>query len=218
MGSNEINIDMVSFDTFDWPELSRGKQQIIWRSESQPAQLSINYFHRTPDLPRKIHQPNALPDYFRKKVLQQNGGLIKVASTRLDFLPAIETIFKIPMPTKGLIYVGSYTIPFSHDSFVVKVQAQEYFDIGGREKMMEEKLRAQNQLQLNEQGGVMNWKTDPYDPDQTLGMLMNQSEKEQYDLFFAEHPLSVVRASMYRIAQSIRFDEKLRELEPYSVS
>jgi hypothetical protein len=210
-----VGIEAIKMDTLDWPEIERKDSHIIWRSEDYPAQLSLHFFPQAPDVPGEVTDPLTLQKFYRKKILKQGGGLLHVDRTRIEGFFAIDTLFKIPMKEQGLVYVASYTFPFARYGYVIKLQAQEFFDFGGRERLVLEKLGQEGELQFDESGNPLDWEGDPYDPDHKLGTLMNKADEVKYDLFFKEHPLTRVREYMYRVRNSLKFDESLTKLEPY---
>lgn len=212
---NPIGIEGVSFDTMDWPEFERKKQYIYWRSEEFPAQLSLHYFPQAPDLPGELENANKLQQFYREKLRKPGGGIVDIARIRIQSYLAISTLFKMPMENGGLMYVGSYTLPFARYGYVVKVQAQEYQELGYRERLVQEKLQKSGQLRQDASGEWENWERDPYDPDYRFGTLMNQAEEIKHDLFFPAHPLTRVREAMFRIRNSLVFEESLSKLDPY---
>ncbi len=211
---DSMGLDAIQFDTLGWPEIERKDNHIYWQSETYPAQLSLHYFPQAPDLISDLDNSGSLQKFYRKKITKQGGGIIQVERARIQGYFAIETLFKIPMKAGGFIYVGSYTFPFARHGFVVKVQAQEYQEVGIREKAVQEKLQASGQL-LEEYGMSKDWEKDPYDKDYQLGARMNQAEEIKYDLFFPDHPLTRVREVMFRLRSSFLFDEGIAKLDPY---
>ncbi len=73
-------------------------------------------------------------------------------------------------------------------------QVEGFFDetgyTGGRDTAVFAILQRGNKIGPNYEG----WAEDPYDPQFQQGILMNASEKEDYDNAFPEHPLTQARA------------------------
>ena len=92
-----VDIDAIQFDHLDWPEYENNKNMKAWRSGEFPAQLSINFFPKAPDMPGDLSDLPELQSLYRDKVLLQEGGLILVEKTRIEGHIAVETLFKIPM-------------------------------------------------------------------------------------------------------------------------
>ncbi len=75
-----------------------------------------------------------------------------------------------------------------------------------RQQFMEDKgisLTFSDQKQLNITTG---WSYDPYDSNFTKGILMNLSERREYDDLFPNHPLSVTRRILKEIIETICFN------------
>ncbi len=75
-----------------------------------------------------------------------------------------------------------------------------------RQQFMEDKgisLISGDQKQLNITTG---WSYDPYDSNFTKGILMNLSERREYDDLFPNHPLSVTRRILKEIIETICFN------------
>lgn len=76
-----------------------------------------------------------------------------------------------------------------------------------RQQFMEDKgisLISGDQKQLNITTG---WSYDPYDSNFTKGILMNLSERREYDDLFPNHPLSVARRILKEIIETICSNE-----------
>ncbi|MEO1418236.1 MAG: hypothetical protein AAFW00_23320 [Bacteroidota bacterium] len=199
--------EALSFDTLGWPEIDRQKHRIIWQSEEVPAQLSLNFFPSAPDLPRPLSHTPKLIKFYRKKLTKAQGGILEVKPGEIQGFRAIDTLFKMPMEKGGFIYVSSITIPFVDCSYVVKLQAQEYIHIGKREQLVEERLEKDNKVPDQ-------WTEDPYDSSVKLGSLRHVGDDVRFDLFFPDHPLSQLRGWMFRVKNSLHFDESFSKLEP----
>ncbi|MEL6134245.1 MAG: hypothetical protein AAFR59_12850, partial [Bacteroidota bacterium] len=170
------DLEALTFDTLDWPEIGRQKHRVIWQSEEVPAQLSLNYFPTAPDLPRPLSDTKKLIKFYRKKLARPQGGILEVKPGEVQGFRMIETLFKIPMKTGGFIYVASLTFPFADCSYVVKLQAQEFTHIGTREQLVEERLEKDNKVPDR-------WTEDPYDPSVILGSLRHVGDDVRFDLF-----------------------------------
>lgn len=205
----------IEFDDFGWKKVQETKNILVWQSEEFPAQLSLNYFSVAPDLPRKLSDLNGLRQFYRKKLRKQGGAILEVDASKIKDFTSIETLFRIPQknPEAGFIYVGSYTFPFADRSYVIKVQEQEFVNVGLREKMILEKLLEERPSEKDAEGKPIGWAYDPYDPDYLGTEKMNKSEEKRFDLFFPDHPLSHIRQYMYRIKNSLKFHPDMDRLE-----
>ena len=122
---------------------------------------------------------------------------------------AIKTIFKLPQQPKGVVYLGSLTIPFRDRSYVVKIQALEMGMTGVRESVILDRLLREGKANLN------NWSFDPYNSTYTKGSLMNKSEEFKYDAEFEDHPLTQVRKYISQIEKNIMFKPEMEKLKKF---
>ncbi|MCI4669984.1 MAG: hypothetical protein MRZ79_17740 [Bacteroidia bacterium] len=206
----------VRFDTFNWKVVQEHSNIRVWQSEEFPAQLSLNYFNVAPDLPKDINKVDKLRNFYRKKLRKQKGCILDVEPLTIDQYEVIRTLFRVPQknPEAGFIYVGSYTFPFADRSYVIKIQEQEFMNVGVREQMIKEKLLSERPEEVDGNGDPLGWEYDPYDSDYLGDIKMNKSEEKRFDLFFPDHPLSHVRQYMYRINNSFAFHDDLKSFEP----
>lgn len=205
--------DKISIKSISIPDFGGRKEKdddaiIQWVNQEEPIAVSINYFDKIPDIPT-IKDVNMLRGFYRDLVLSINGGIIEVELFKRQELDIVRTIFKIPKPVKGMMYIGSLTIPFSTCSFVLKVQADEFGATGMREAIVVNKLFSTGSF------GEATWSADPYDKAFTDGHLMNQAEDQIYDAEFPAHPLSRVRTILDQIEKDFQFDTSVKKLKPF---
>ncbi|MEO0898564.1 MAG: hypothetical protein AAFY71_19280 [Bacteroidota bacterium] len=206
-------IEAIELDTWDWQEVQKAKNIVVWQNSEFPAQLSVNYFPTAPDLPRPLKDVDHLRDFYRRKLARAKGAILIVEPFQLNGYRAIETLFRIPQKKQeGFIYVGSYTIPFADRSYVVKVQEQEFTHIGERERMIMERLLKDRPKEIGEDGQPIGWEFDPYDPAYEGEFKMNKSEEVRFDLWYPEHPLTHVRQYMYRLKNELKFSDEMKAL------
>ncbi len=110
-----------------------------------------------------------------------------------------------------MIYVGSFTLPFAHSSYVVKFQCPEYGTTGIRDSVV-----AAQKLEFDpESGEPIGWFQDPYDPDFTASVLRNRSDDTEWDRAFPDHPLSRLRRYLDLVSSQMEVDAELRTQEPF---
>ena len=193
---------------FSWEKEKEDSKLIHWVNPEQPIALSLNYFYSKPDIP-SIKKVGLLRDYYRNQIVLHNGGLIQVDLVELKNYQAIKTIFKLPQQPKGVVYLGSLTIPFRDRSYVVKIQALEMGMTGVRESVILDRLLREGKANLN------NWSFDPYNSTYTKGSLMNKSEEFKYDAEFEDHPLTQVRKYISQIEKNIMFKPEMEKLKKF---
>lgn len=111
----------------------------------------------------------------------------------------IYSIIKSKKEPSGIQYV--LTMHLNVNNRVINIQA--FFDevgiTGQRDSFVLNKLISDKVITLPDMNG---WRTDPYDVNYKKGLLMNLSEKPEYDLFFAHHPLSEARSFIKYIIEN----------------
>lgn len=207
-------IDRITLDETGWNLREENSEIKVWDNNAGDI-LSINFFNKQPDIPVSLSQITDLRNFYRKMVVEAGAGIIKVDSIDLRNLAAVECIFKIPMQPAGMIYVGSFTIPFRDKSYVVKLQCPERGVTGMRDTTVFASFATfgEDEEDFNPFKG---WAKDPYDETVTTGALMNLSEDEKYDEKFPEHPLSRLRKYLRQIKETISFDKQLYKLEVFT--
>lgn len=205
---DKISIKSVSIPDFGWQKEKDDNGIMLWASQEEPIVVSVNYFDKMPDLPA-INDVDVLRDYYRDLIISVNGGIVEVEVFKRHEFDVIRTIFKIPKPENGMMYIGSLTIPFSSCSFVIKIQSAEFGPTGMREAIVANKLMSSGSFDESA------WSADPYDKECKEGHLMNLAEAQQYDADFPGHPLSTVRSMLDRIEKEFQFDATVKKLKPF---
>jgi len=209
---NNINVNSITVPNLGWHLADQRSSIVVYVNETESASLSVNYFAKQPDLPT-AKDIEFLKSYYRELIYPNNGGLIETHFVTLNGITAVKAIFKIKQPA-GMAYVASVTIPFRDFSFVVKLQAIETGVTGIRDAVLAEKLLQRNEISIGEHG-FLNWFSDPYDKTITGGVLMNQSEQQQYDAEFPSHPLTIVREGINKIVSEIQFTSEVLNSTPF---
>ena len=202
------NIHSIIIPDFNWEKEKEDKEIIHWVNAEQGIALSLNYFYSKPDIP-SISKIGQLRDYYRNQIVAHNGGLIQVDLVALKNYQAIKTIFKIPQQPKGVVYLGSLTIPFRDRSYVIKLQALELGMTGVRDAVILDRYLREGKVNVD------NWSADPYNSTYTKGTLMNKSEAPKYDAEFEDHPLTRIRKYLSEIEENIVFKPELVKLNRF---
>ncbi len=172
--------------------------------------LSINFFNFPPDITAKNDTDVELQNNYRKIAYESGAAIIEVKKVKLGTFDSIKTIFKFPMQPHGMAYIGSYTIPFKHFSYVIKVQCIEQGTTGIRDNTIFELMIRNGKVKLNPEKKIAEgWMRDPYDESVHLPFMMNLSESEDFDEHFPEHPLTRMRKFLKQIEETIKIDASL---------
>lgn len=205
----KVTIDSISIPELGWPKEKEGNA-VFWVNPDETLAVSINFFDQAPDIPT-IKDVNELRAFYRDLIISVNGGLVEVEVFKRKQFDIVRTIFKIPKPVSGMLYVGSLTIPFGTCSFVLKVQAVEAGPTGMREAFIVDRFLKDGSF--NED----TWSADPYDNEITAGNLMNKSEDQKYDVDFPDHPLTQVRNLLNQLEQDFTWESALEKLPRFEL-
>lgn len=124
------------------------------------------------------------------QTLGNDQGLIEVGSgNTVNGKNYIYSIVKTKMNPSGVQYC--LVMHIGENNSVMQIQG--FFDevgmTGQRDSMIYNKLMNEGRLSADMSG----WMCDPYDSNYRNGLLMNLSEKRDYDMMFPQHPLSECR-------------------------
>lgn len=132
--------------------------------------------------------------------LAEDQGLVQVANGRTgQDKPYIFSIVKTRVEELGLQY--GLTLDVDAGGYAIHVQG--FFDEGPTTGIR----AAATYSMLRNKGAVDadmgNWAADPYDPTIRHGFLANMGESQEFDGLFPEHPLSLARDMVARVAASL---------------
>lgn len=134
--------------------------------------------------------------------LKDNQALIEVnAKIFSDASASIYSIVKNKHEgeASGVQYFMLLHLLVNGKMLAVKAFFDEYGTSGGRDCVVNELLRRDENVTLGDDGMIKGWMRDPYDASITDGFLMNMAEEPRFDKIFPEHPLSVCRDVVARI-------------------
>lgn len=126
-----------------------------------------------------------------RSTLASDQGLVEVHSGLTNSQKKyIYSIVKSKMESSGMQYILTMHIDMNNSSMNIQANFDEIGMTGVRDSIILTKM-------INE-GKVIppdmdEWFKDPYDEKYKTGLLMNISEKPEYDVMFPEHPLSEAR-------------------------
>lgn len=210
---NKVNIQSIGLSLENFELKQNSSDFVQWINEKEVVSLSVNFFKVKPDIPT-IKNVEVLQQFYRDAILKSNGGVLEVNLVNLKGLTAVKTLFKLPQQPTGMVYLGSYTIPFKNHSYVIKIQAPETGTTGMRESIVSTRLMKSGDIKMGSDG-FEGWTKDPYDENFTKGALMNLSEAPEYDDDFPHHPLSKTRKFLKEVENNIRFDEEVQQLKSF---
>lgn len=212
------NVDDVQFDEAGWQQVEKKDHIQVWADDIKnlTAVLSVELFTGRPEIAVSLEEINKIRFLYRDIANQSGAGLISADVIDVDGIGGIQTIFKLPQPNRGYVYVGSITVPFAEFSYVVKIQCIEKGYIGLREAVILDQLFDEGHEVDDMTGLLKGWEKDPYAPDAVFPLMPNLAEDEKYDEDFPLHALSRVRETLRKIAASLTFSALVHNAEPFT--
>ena len=196
-------LDQVSFDTsdlrFDGEDL---EERVRYWLTPQNDTVSLNFFSKQPDLPTSRNIDD-FTQHINSMLGEVKGRLVEQDIRAFDFFHAVRQIVNFPNPNRyhGLVYIGSWIIPFKTLSYVVKVQCVEEGTTGVREALLFATGRAGSAGHRFEDNQVI---MPDWNPDAA-----------EFDAEFPTHPLSRLRPAMARLQASLRISASLKNCLPF---
>lgn len=204
------SINSVRFDISKWQPVEQSENRLLWKNDI-PDVLSLHFFSIPPNIPVNLTALTELRNFYRQNIIQVGGGIVSVDVLSIKGVSAVKTLFKLPQKPTGIRYLGSLTFPFAGFSYAIKVDCQEYGTTGARDTIVSLKVRKE----FDPRDPFKGWFQDPYDPTRKDPIMRNQSEDEQYDALFPNHPLSRARKYLAEIEKSIEFSREVLESDEF---
>ena len=199
-GANEPStpsLDSVRFDTDGYE--SAGEPQPgrvrVWFTPDDDS-VSLHLFPIPPDLPASARTEAEIGAVHAARLKESGGRVVETSVLRVGGVPAVRFLFKIPKQPTGMVYVGSFTLPFRDFSFVVKVQAEERGITGVRETVLVEQALASGAATPSSIFDLPGWNPDA----------------EAFDAEFPNHPVSRARRVLDRVARSLTIEPAIAGL------
>ena len=164
------------------------------------------FFGLVPDLPAALTDLPTLRRGLAKLAADQGGALIEADVVPLGGQPALRQLIKVRLPNQdhGLAFLGSYILPKSRCSAVLRVQAGEQGTTGAREAVV-----------MAQVGPAAYFHSHPYGPEGDGGLPSHVADSPAYDAQFPQHPLSRVRQVMAQLAAQVTVDPRFGVLPPF---
>ena len=199
------SIEEITFDCSKMEQARTEQYEKCWFDHNTQTQITLHFFDKEPDIPCKLSDIESLRNSFRDGITQVGGGLIKLDLVQLDSVDGIESIFKVPQNPHGMTYICALTLPFSRFSYVIKVVAAESGITGLRDNAVLGVMLGEGKIQIEKNGQISGWASDPYMPSWQARCLRNESDDEKYDEQFPDHPLSRLRKIINQIKRTTTF-------------
>ncbi|MEE2039077.1 hypothetical protein Q8791_17835 [Nocardiopsis sp. CT-R113] len=187
-------------------------QENVWVDAAGDA-IVLDYYDIAPNLPAALQDLAGLRARTSANTAQAGMGLVDLDVIGLDGMPVIRQMVKgdNPHQERGLAYLGTYTIPRSNSSVVVKVQCLEGQPTGMREaSVLPQFLQQYRGGAAAPDEAMAAWAQHPYAYGITGGRPRNHADDPAWDPHFPDHPLSRARRLLGSLAYSIRVDASFK--------
>jgi hypothetical protein len=193
--------DAVNFDDTGYAYQGEKDGQRVWFLPGGGG-IGLSFQSVTPRLPKGLDSFAQVADCYAA-ALGANQRLVECRSQSLDGVSGIWLIICETQSGSPMTYLGSLTLPFEDCSFVLKIQCQEQGITGAREAVVLDAALKTGQAQII---------------DGKVRLRGASFESPEFDLLIPTHPLSRVRAELWKIAGSLRIDRKaLAKKKPFEL-
>ena len=176
--------------------------------------FSIDFFPTKPDISASLDDLSGVRDFYRQMLCPNGIGLLQCDVVEFCGMLAVSVVVKVRLEPTGLAFIGSYTIPRLHHSFVLKFQSAENGPTGVRETMV---MAMHSDLEFDETTGKMIGRAaDPYDATVQFPLMRNLADDEKYDSEFPDHPLTKTRLFMRELRKHVSISDRYRQLPPFT--
>lgn len=215
-------IDALSFDRTGWETCLRNPYEEGLLDDEGDALMVI--FQTQPAYCPPPEAPlTELQAFFREQSRMVGGGLVSTEALQIDGVHCVKHIFKTKLASGGFAYHGFCLILRKTMNYLMGIGIEETGIVGIREcSVMAELWPAledepvpedadrspfyPNKVPVSRKKG---WFCDPYDERFNEGALHTIADREEYDAYFPEHPLTRVRQKLNRLVDSISLSPEI---------
>jgi hypothetical protein len=192
------SLDSLKFDTagYEYRGHKNPGQDHIWSTPEGDLVVLI-YCPGPPGFPENARSIHELRIASAAKFKAPGGQVVEEQVIRTISRPGIQVIFKTPRGN-GWTYVGSLCVPFRDFGFVIQAISEERGMTGVREAMV---MYLQNTVPESPKIPEPGPACPPWDPD-----------NQRFDSIFPDHPLSRLRRTLKRVADSVEIDAATLQL------
>jgi hypothetical protein len=223
---------MITFESF---KIDLTADQWHFFKEEAPTRLWGNPYRDFMQQRLILEPPGDLPPnypnietqraFFKELAKQVGGAVLAIESLRVGTVEGFSTLFKFKSPqhATGYMYLG--TLMFTFDRFFCSFQFQAdehpngtsgtreaavYIDLKVKGKLPPEVLEAEKQPPT-----VINSMEEFVKLKREAPVENRYADAEEYDSLFPDHQLSRVRRYMKRVAETIDFDDEVKQAKPF---
>ena len=209
----------ISFDLVDSSLVEQSSNHRMWMNSQRVAHM-LRFNHGPLDWPFGLSDPDAARWFYHRQCEDNGGVMLSADVVQAAGAEALWGVFKYRIPVQdstGMYYVTILWIPFQQCRFQLNIEAAELGTTGVRECAV--------MVMLGDKWPMPPQKEIPHiESEEQLRELYRSapvrqlpSDEPEYDGAFPQHPLSMVRARMARVLETVRLDGDARRLSPYRI-
>lgn len=205
--ANEIQIGRLFFNDMGWDLSTRNNNRLEYESKEGDF-MTVDIIQPNGKLERGASETDIYRSWMRNNAVQQGGGLILCEEfINQNKVEGYESIIKVPrQETTGMDYIYFLNIRNYDEQMLYQITLKifEMSPTGMRDNIS---MHPISEITKTDIGELMGWyRQDPYQKDFHAGNVMNISEREEFDVYFPFHPLSIIRNEIApSVKKSIRF-------------
>ncbi len=226
-----VNLDSLSFDLKDYKVHTKEADRILWFNSMGVANL-MRFSQRPPDWPFDLRDFQGATKFYGNQCAENKGVMLSMDILNVDKVEVLRGLFKYRAPKEGslaMMYVGILWIPFSNFNYQINVEALEHGVTGFREAavaMLEPKDYSNPKIleetpwpeAKSEEPIVVKSAEEMFERMSQASVRKLPSDDEQFDSKFPDHPLSLVRARLSNIIDTMKINKMFwQSLKPFRI-
>ncbi|MES2792465.1 MAG: hypothetical protein V4719_22810 [Planctomycetota bacterium] len=206
-----LSIDDVQFDTTGWePRPESAENRRSWGNACGDV-LSVRYYAAPPQMP-SLFRLQALKDYHLQQLKAANGTILSLDLLQVKGVSVGKLLFKTQHPGGGWGYVGTLFLPYRDFSYSIRLQAVER---AGDEARGQHVWNWLHESQPPDANCLALWFGLDEVPEDTNVARLCLADEERWDRTFPHHPLSRLRAELYRLIPTLLVSRDVKNSAPH---
>lgn len=188
-------MDSLELNDSIWRPVTPSKKQAVLQWEDR-AGVELSLHIEPADGDSQEENLAVIRQQKRDHYSERNLGLVQCDFETISDYKCLVSIAKVVAPLRGALYISEILVQHRAFSLVLLLTAQEEGETGGRETdvlaMQATKMEKTSEESLDHL--IASMKRHPYFPDWEGASPWFESDAEEYDEQFPDHPLTKIRA------------------------
>ncbi len=231
-GAFMVDKNSISFDLTDCEIHSEDRERTLWFDSKGVAHL-LRFNQGPMDWPFDLTDLQAARGFYGNQCAEAKGVMLSMDGLSVDGIEVLQGLFKYRSPqpqSLAMMFVGILWLPFSNFRYQINIEALEGGTTGIREatvSVMDPKDYPNPKI-LEETPWPRPEDKEPVMVKSAEEMFTRMSQTTlkklpsddvQFDSKFPMHPLSLVRARMSKVAETLKMNKMWwQQLKPYRIS